>query len=403
MHPFVQRLREERANNWSEMQAILDTVETEKRDISAEEMERFDRLNGGITDLDAKIAKFTESEARAAAAEALREEMAPVLAPKAGDRQPTDRDILRQLIGGERREFEFLGAEQRAMSGNQGGASYGTAFADQVLVYERSLIPVLNYATVLQTAGGAPIQFPRLTADIATSGTVTAEAAGITELDPTLSTVTLSSFKYAAVTLWSRELDEDQTIGLPDLVARTTARELANSYGTHLTSGTGTTQPNGIVNGATNGGTALGTASGSSTDTFFSPTDMATLYYGLAIPYRASAVFMVSTTAMAKIRTFRDANKQFIWTPGINGSDPDRFMGIPIVENPAMAAVASASKSVLVGDPSRYYVRRVGGLRVERSTEYKFSTDQVALKSVVRLDGAVVDAAGLRYLVSANT
>lgn len=77
----------------------------------------------------------------------------------------------------------------------------------------------------------------------------------------------------------------------------------------------------------------------------------------------------------------------------------EQVEGRPVVENPAMEAVASASKSVLFGDMSRYCGRRVSPTRAELSKDYKFDTDQVALKVVERLDGALVDTAAVKYLV----
>lgn len=402
MHPHIQRLKEERANAFEEMKTLLDEAETEKRDLSAEEDERYDALNASITDKGAKIRKYEEAETRAAAADELRTEYAAVLSPKSSARA-MESDIVK-LVNGEIRAFDSGPTapwETRALSGNAGTA-FASSFYDKVTVYERTLIPVLQFATVLETQRGEPIILPRLTADTATGGTVTAEAAGIGEVDPTISQVTLGAFKYAAVTLWSQELDQDNVIGLEDLIARSTARDLSISYGTHLTTGTGTTQPFGLVTQAGNGGTAGGTASGSATDTFFAPYDLIGLYYNVAAPYRTVGTWMASTTAAQKMRGFRDANKNFIWEPGVNAETPDRFLGRPAVENPAMAAAASASKSVLFGDISRYFVRRTP-MRVAISDQYKFSTDQLAIKTVVRLDGNLVDVAGVKYLVSANT
>ena len=72
-------------------------------------------------------------------------------------------------------------------------------------------------------------------------------------------------------------------------------------------------------------------------------------------------------------------------------------------ENNAMAAAASASKSVLFGDLSAYYTRMVGTPRVEFSRDYKFNTDQLALRTLMRLDGNLVDTIAIKSMVSADT
>ena len=392
---YLDRLNESRQRDFNRFKEILNRAAADGRDPSAEERVELDRLEAAVTGAKAEAERYQRMAAAMAVGDAFRElrvETSSMQAPV------TESQMLAEVLRGTRDGFE-----SRALQ-SAGGTAIDSTFYDRVTVYERTLVPVLQVATVLNTTRGEPITLPRLTADPAHGGTVTAEAAGINELDPTISSVTLNAFKYAIVTLWSRELDTDEVIGLEDLVARSCARELSIDIGAHLTTGTATTQPNGVINAATNGGTAGGTASGTSFDTFFAAKDLVDLFYGLAQPYRQSASWMVSTTAAAKMRAFRASTGEFLWEPGnLRGEGGiDRFLGLPVYENPAMAAVASATKSVAIGDFSRYYIRRLP-LRVERSTEYKFNTDQLALKTVERLDGNLVDAAAIRYLVSANT
>lgn len=392
---YLDRLTESRNRDFERFKEILNRAAADNRDPSPEERAELDKLETAITETKAEAERYQRMAAAMAVGDAFREariETSSQTAPL------TESQMLAQVIRGQREGFE-----SRALQ-SAGGTAIDSTFYDRVTVYERTLVPVLQVATVLNTARGETITLPRLTADVAYGGTAVAEAAGITELDPTISSVTLGAFKAAVITLWSRELDTDEVIGLEDLVARTTARELSIDLGTWFTTGTATTQPNGFITAATNGGTAGGTASGTSTDTFFAAKDLVDLYYGLAVPYRQSAVWMVSTTAAAKMRAFRDSTGNFIWQPGqLRGEGGiDRFLGLPVYENPAMAAVASATKSVAVGDFSRYFIRRLP-MRVERSTEYKFNTDQLALKTVERVDGNLVDTIAIRYLVSANT
>jgi HK97 family phage major capsid protein len=76
--------------------------------------------------------------------------------------------------------------------------------------------------------------FPRLTADVAYGGTVVAEAAALTVLDPTISAKAAEPFKYGAITTWTSELDTDNTINLERAIAFSTGRELAFDIGPRL-------------------------------------------------------------------------------------------------------------------------------------------------------------------------
>lgn len=292
---------------------------------------------------------------------------------------------------------------QRALQ-SAGGSAIETSFANFVTVYERTLNPMMDIATVLSTSTGSPIVLPRLTADAGVaSGTVTAEAAGITEGDATISSITLNAWKRAYTSLWSAELDQDEIIGLDQLVANSIGRQVGLAWGTAFTTGNDSSEANGFVTAAGGSATAAGTAGNQATDTFFAASDLIDAYYALAAPYRQGASWVVSNTAIAKMAKFRDSTGAFLYASSQVVGRPDNFFGRPVYENPAMAAVASASKSVAVGDFSKYIIRDVVPVRINRSIEYKFNTDQVAIRYITRRDGDLVDTSAIRLVISANT
>jgi len=405
---YLNRLVENRQQAWSRAKEIMDAAASEGRDLTAEEQANLTSTDEALDRYAAEEKRVLDMSKKMEAADALRAEIEPHLAEaRKGESSETDADRLLKLFKGEIRGFDSPrtipvghGWERRALA-SAGGSAIATTFADFVTVYERTLNPLMDISTVLQTRTGAPIVLPRVTADVTAGGSVTAEAGGITEGDPTISSVTLSAFKIAHTTLYSSELDQDEVIGLDQYLANAISRPIGLGWGTFFTTGTGTTQPFGYIVAGTNGGTALGTASGQATDTFFSPVDVVTLFYGLAAPYRNQASWTVSNSALIKMRTFRDSTGQFLWAPSLVAGQPDTFLNRPVYENPAMAAVASATKSVAVGDFSKYIIREVSPMRVDLSSEYKFSTDQLALRVVTRRDGNLPDVNAIRFLVSA--
>ena len=395
-------LLERAANVLVEQRAILTASET----VSAEDQERYDRLESEYERLTSRAQAISDLGQRSASVDRLREAIAPTIEPaRDARRDPTEGELIRGLFLGQRRSLLAAPdtAEFRALG--VGTDTIDQSFYDTVTVYERTLSPFFDPAvfTLLETARGENLTIPRLTADPAHGGTVTAQAGGINELDSTFSSVTLSAFKYGITQLYSSELAQDASIPLTTLIAEAATRELMIDIGVHLTTGTDTTQPNGIVTAAANGGTATGTANGSAFDTFIAPADLITLKYTLPDAIRRRGSWLVATTAARKMRTARDANGGFLWDMSLVQGAPPTFDGNPVYENPAMAAVASATKSVIFGDLKRYFVRRAGGIRVDVSTDYKFSTDQVALRTIMRVDGDLIDTAAASYLVSANT
>lgn len=413
MSTYAQVMHDRRNDAIGTLRHLLDTAASESRDLTPEELEQADRI-------EADIKRFADESQRANRLQELQkaaDQFRGVAAPQVEQareerRDPTDTEMLQRAFLNKSGEWESrhgdvaASMETRAMQ-SAGGSAIATTFSDMVIVYLRNLTPMFDpsIVTLLNTPTGNPIDLPRWTADQAAGGTVTAEAAGITELDGTLSKVTLGAYKYGITSLWSAELGQDNVINLEQLIARGAARELAVDIGAHLTTGDDNSKPNGIVTASSNGGTATGTAGNTSADTFFGPVDLVELrFFNLAQGYRARGIgsYMVSTLALSKMRKFRDSNKQFLWQPSLVAGVPDQFDGYPVYENPAMAAPASVAKSVIFGDLSQYYVRRLP-TRVDVSKDYKFNTDQLAVRTIERVDGDLPDTAAIVHLICANT
>lgn len=388
---------------------ILDLAASEDRDLTPEESETLDRARADAEARAAEIKRVQDFADLGKAADVFRATAAPhVEAARIDRREATDAEMFRLMWKGER-SYESLPTISnrrespeltlRALQ-SAGGSAVETSFADFVTVYERTFTPMLrpDVVSILNRTDGSPLVLPRVTADPNHGGTLTAEAGGINELDMTVSQVTLNPYKYAITNLWSAELSQDNTIGLEDLIGRTTGRELALDIGTELTTADGSSKPNGFITAATNGGTASGT--GATYGTYFGPTDLVNLFYGRAAPYRQVGSWMANGTTLAQIRNARDTAGNHIWEPSLQVGQPETVLGRPIYENPAMAN-GSAAKAVAFGDFSRYFVTRVVPIRVESSIHYKFSTDQIALRTIERIDGDLVDTIAIAYLVNA--
>jgi len=404
---------------------VMETAAAENRDLTAEEAEKRDRAFDAVSSLKSEIDRVQKFEQLSAAGDAVREAAEPIIERAvAGEKRVTDRELLLRGIdavrsgngfafdsafsqstfsgGTMKTRAEFLADptyEIRALSGNAGTA-FANAFADFVAVYERTATPMLdpNIVTVLNRPTGAPLIVPRVTADPSTGGTITAEAAQINAGDLTLSQVTITPYKYAWMNYLSNEIDTDNTIGLEALVARTTGRALGLDIGTHLTTGSGSSQPKGFITAASNGGTASGT--GTTYGTYFGGTDLISLYYKPQEPYRRVGTWMANATTLGQIRQSRDTTGQLLWQPSYQLGQPESLLGRPIYENPAMAN-GSAAKSVAFGDFSAYTVIRVGGVNVFMSPHFKADTDQLTIRTTERVGGDLPDVTAVYYLVNA--
>jgi HK97 family phage major capsid protein len=275
--------------------------------------------------------------------------------------------------------------ERRDVLTSSTGAPVPTSFYDQVIMLARAVGPMLNVATTLNTAGGENLQIPRLSTY--SVGTVNAEAATLGESDPAFSAfITLGAFKYGFLTQISRELLEDSGVDILALLAQNCGNALGFAVNTALTSGTDTTEPNGVV---TASGSALIGGTGLVTTGAFTYENLVSLYYSLDPAARAlpGIGFMAKGSSIAAMRTLKDGAGNFVFQPSMSESTPDRVLGVPLYENPAMAAIGASTKSVIAGHFPSYYVRTVGGIRLDRSDDFAFSADLVTFRCTFRVDG----------------
>lgn len=390
----------------TEARSILDTAKGEGREPSAEEEQRWDAIEAEVDRRKARIGKLEKADKDAGFAAEVRARYGePTNAGSgepAGDGQRTgiERRLIETMLDVQKayhdgtRSIAEIGfdAEVRAIADFSDAASlYVDEFATQVAVYARTASPWLRVATVRTSTNGRPLVVPNITADatIYTPG----EGTAITESTPTFGTATVSLTGYKGLAYVSMEADEDAMYDVMPYISRSQGRAIGLQFGSATTAA--------VLTAATNGGTATGLGGGS-TATFIGLEDLWDLKYGLAEPYRAVGGWVMSNGLIKKAKKYQDKNGQYLWQSSLAAGQPPTFDGDPVYEDPYLAAPASATKSVLYGDLASVYVKQVP-LRFAVSVDYRFATDEIALKAVLRAGAALPDAAAVAYIVSKAT
>ena len=271
------------------------------------------------------------------------------------------------------------------------GALFMNDFSTRVAVYQRTASPLFGVAEVINADNGRPLVLPFLSADPTSYSP--GEGTAINESSGTLGQATATPVSYKTLSYISAEAEEDELIGLLQLISKAQGRELGIKAGTAMTAS--------LVTAATNGGTATGLGGGS-TATFIGYEDFLDLKYGRPVGIRSVGAWLMANGAIKKARKFTDKNGQYLWQPAIAAGQPDLFDGQPAYEDPGLADPASATKSVLYGDLSGWVIKQ-RALRVAVSVDARFSTDEVAVRTVYRAGGALPDATSIAFIVSKNT
>jgi HK97 family phage major capsid protein len=390
---YIKQQHEARNRAWEEAKALLDSAAAENRELSADENTKYENISADL-DRRAQIIETLKADAdrEVRAAEAMRgfEAQAQPVGNKSVAKD--EAEVIRSLARGDIRSYEF---EKRDITKSSTGSPVPTSFYNRIIELARFVGPMLETSTILNTAGGENLQIPSLSAYSATQGTATAEAAAFSEADPTFNEfVTLGAYKYGFLIQVTRELVEDAGVDILGFLADQIGNTMGTTANSRLTLGTGTIMPNGIV---TRAGSGV-----ASTATSLAADDLISLVYSLDTVARRlpGSGFMMNANTVAAVRRLKDNAGQYLFSPSMNSEDRDLLLGHRIYENPAMSNVGSAVKSVIFGNLSSYFVRQVGGIRIDRSDDYAFNQDLITFRASVRLDGNLIQTSHVKYLTT---
>jgi HK97 family phage major capsid protein len=418
---LLDQLREQRATARTERDQILTRAAAEQRDPSPEELAQYQAHD--LAEREASDAMEAERDRQLAEVRAMATRgRQPALSREAAEvarqfrsaifaKNPAPIEVYASELGDEWPEDVPEPVMGRAGRVRVHTRDLTTGSATQALgtdVYGRIVQHLVETsallragATVITTDTGESLVVPRSTGFVTSA--LTAEAAQITESDPTLGTVALGAYKYANYFEVSQELANDSPTNLLDFLARQAALSLGlgtNGYGNHLINGTGTGQPRGLLLDAATGvtgpagtGTTLGTqgTANQGTDALWN------LVGSVAEPYAdaASAAFLMRNAVDVGIRKLRDTTGQPVQGLG----DRRNLLGYPTYHDPFMPAAANGAEYIAFGAMDRYFVRIVNGVRFERSDEFRFQNDLIAFRCIVRLDGALIDTGAVKTFV----
>lgn len=388
MSDYIKTQIEERAKAYEAAKEVLDRAAAEGRSLDAAERESVDKA---FADMDRRKAIIDDMRALAAR----EQEVAEATAAHSEARALTvvteqdDAALIRSLARGEVRSASF---EKRDVTKSSTGAPVPTSFYDRVIEVARYTGPMLEVATVLNTASGEIIQVPRTNAY--STGSVTTEGSTIGESDPTFSAfVQLSAYKYSFITQISREMIEDSGVDILGYLGTNVGQALGFAANTDLTTGNGSSKPTGIVAAAGSGVTGTVTGGVPTYD------EIVELYYSLDAAARRlpGFAFMANGKTIAALRKITSPGGDYVFQPALSEATPDRLLGVPLVENPAMLDPAASAKCLVAGHLPTYLVRQVGGIRLDRSDDFAFSADLATFRATLRLDGNLPQASHVKF------
>jgi len=225
---------------------------------------------------------------------------------------------------------------------------------------------------------------PTLTASSA--AVLTTEETAYDEVEPTTADIDVVAYKYTRLSKASDELVADSMF---DLWGQILAPDFSNAFALAMdaggTTGTGSSQPQGVVTGSTKG-VDFASASAITAD------EVIDLYHALGFQYRGrpQTRWMARDATIKAIRKLKDSDNQYLWQPGLQAGQPDQLLGVPVVTNPNVAAIAASAKTLLIGDFSYFWIFLREGMTVKRLEELYAASGQIGFRAYERWDSHVM-------------
>lgn len=384
-----------------ELRGRRDTIAASARQLHADHKdkqwdqaagEKYDQLISEINDLDSAIGreqKFLDN-----------------LAEEKIDSQVDEAKAKRIHAGGQSLFAKWVKGGDKAMSAQdwadiratmstttpgEGGYAVPTDVYGAVLDVLKAYGGVREVATVIQTEMGNPINFP--TSDGTSEvGELIGENTTATGADPSFGVVTLNTYKFSSkIVAIPFELLQDSAVDMEAFIAKRLGERLGRTLNAYFTTGTGSSQPNGVVTASSVGKTGT---SGQTTSIIFD--DLVDLVHSVDPAYRNdNCRFMLADSSLKVIRKLKDSQNRPIFIPGwdgLGGKMPDTILGYGVTINQDVAAMGVSAKSVLFGDFSRYTIRDVMGMTLFRFDDSAYAKlGQVGFLAWMRSGGTKTD------------
>jgi HK97 family phage major capsid protein len=394
----LKALKEERGRLHKSMKDLNEVAMSEKRSFTPEEDQKYQAIGADWDKIQADIRRIEGEIAREA-------EMAEVDLRQEENRQKGDtREEFQVKYRKAFRNWLSVGAsnlspeertilakaENRALAAGtdaSGGYTVPEGFANKLEVALKWFGSVYANATILKTATGNLIPHPTMNDTGNVGALLTENNIATPNADPTFGVVNMEAFTFhSKPVLVSNLLLQDSAFNIDDYLAAALSERIARILNTYLTTGTGNSEPKGIITAATASGV---TGATTTTITFDNLID---LFHSVDIAYRGTSKWMFHDSTLKALRKIKDEELRPIWQPGYTDGSPATILGKAYAINNDMAELGASAKTVLFGDISKYLVREVSGAVVRRLVERYADYNQTGYILFARFDGDLIDA-----------
>ncbi len=376
----IRGLREQYASTVAEMEALNNRGTEEKRSLTKEELDKFDKLEARANDLNGQAER----------AEKIHYQHTNVNLYGSNNNTPTDPFASASGNSGEKREAKdiLLRAEgaykEWCLRGDNNAKEEYSSLANEfvqtrsvdtpttsntqnktVATMGRNLLPhevfsnellrdidktniIRQHARIINYRGANQITIPTLT-DRGTGAQWLGEVDASPSSQLAFGQKNLEAFRLSNSIPVSRALIEHSAISVPSLIAQEMHADLGEKMEEAYMYGDGSGKPLGLLTTSSNGigsdrDLSIGTASKLVTYEGF--LDCLT---GMKNRYKANAVLVLSSKAKVEFMKLKDDAGQYLWHNAVTQGAPNTFMGFPIIESDYINVDSDISSGDYIG------------------------------------------------------
>jgi HK97 family phage major capsid protein len=403
----AKQMGEKRSALNEQMNGLLSAAQAEGRNLTTEEKVQFDAMYAEQNELRNDVKRIEQAEELKKELAAKADEVRDNAAPAKVEARDAFNAYLRKGINGlnaaEARAIQELrdggGTDtQVTTTDGLGGFLVPENWSDFISATELFKSDIEQVATVIRTANGQAFNLPA-NDDVAQVAAILGEGTAATVSDMDFTNVKFDPYTYGSgLVKVSNQLMSDNAFDLASFVGAQLANRLKRGINAGLTSGNGTSAPQGVVTGSSLGKTAASA-------TAVTVSEAMDLFYSVDASYRNApnaGWMMNSNTAKAiRILGFGETNDFPAYVPGMSVGEPDMLFGKPVYINEDMADIATGVKSILFGDLSQYYIHEAGGVQILRLSERFADSLATGFIGYRRIDANVLQSSAIKHLIQA--
>lgn len=416
-------LLEKRASVIEEQKELIKAAEDEGRDLSPEEEKQYDAMEEDYNTLTKRINRVREVKKREQDLDENAEERADKITHQKGDdidpEQIRENDeerkevfwrVMKQKLlhpdswrdrmdTEEIRTFQNYQKEVRAQSAgtdSEGGYTVPEGFSGNLYESMKAFGGMRQAADVIQTASGNDLPWPT-NDDTSNKGAILSENTQVSEQDTTFNEKVLNAYKYTSKLIRvSRELLQDSAFDLPSWLEGKLAERIGRITNEHFTTGTGSSQPQGVVHAADLGNTTSATDS-------FTRGEIVDLVHSVDPAYREmpNVAHMFSDNTLKEIKklSIGSSDARPLWQPSMTVGEPDSVEGFPYVINQDIDdSGTSGNQFWLFGNWDAYKIRDVLDVEILTLRERYADYYQIGYVGFSRHDGELLDSSAIQYM-----